>query len=130
MQRKMCMVALCEFSQLKGIEGLVTELMGIKSKAKNIGAWYQWAICFKVEIYEVQEAERTLDLDDLTNIKKCRQNIEAFSMDHPPTSKNKRLSLDDEEDFVPGSEIEDLIDIGNKNLIVNGWTLDSCRWWD
>ena len=84
----------------------------------------------KVEIYEVQEAKRALDLDDLTIIKKCIQNIDEFSMDHPPMNKYRRLSLDDEEDLVPGSGIEDLIDIESKNLIVNGRTLYSCRWWD
>ena len=98
------------------------EQMG-KSQANNMKAYQQWATFFNVGFYEVEEAKRALDLDDRTNIEKCVQHIDEFSMIHQPMHKYRRLSLDDEEDFVPfvpGSGIEDLIDIENKNLMING----------
>ena len=79
---------------------------------------------------ELQEAKRALDLDDFTNVKKNIANIQEFSIDHQPINKGRRMCLDDDDDYVPGSGIEDLIDIRNYNLIINGRTIDSCRWWD
>ena len=104
--------------------------MGEHSQAKKMKAYQQWATFFNVGFDEVEEAKRAFDLNDRTDIKKCVQNIDEFSMIHPPMHKYRRLSFDDEAVWVPGSGIEDLIDIENKNLMIKGWTLDSCRWWD
>ena len=104
--------------------------MGKRSQAQKLKAYQQWATFFNVGFDEVEEAKRAFDLNDRTNIKMCVQNIDEFSMIHPPMHKYRRLSLDDEADFVLGSGIQDFIDIESKNLMIHGWTLDSCRWWD
>ena len=104
--------------------------MGKRARAKTLKVYQQWATFFNVGFDDIFEAWSAYHCNDRTNIKKCVQNIDEFSMIHPPMHKYRRLSLDDEADFVPGSGIEDLIDIENNNLMINGWTLDSCRWWD
>ena len=104
--------------------------MGKRARAKTLKVYQQWATFFNVGFDDIFEAWSAYHCNDRTNIKKCVQNIDEFSMIHPPMHKYRRLSLDDEADFVPGSGIEDLIDIEDKNLMINGWTLDSCRWRD
>ena len=108
----------------------VVAQMGKRSQDQKLKAYQQWATLFNVGFDELEESKTAYHCNDCTNIKKCVQHIDKFSMIHPPMHKYSRLSLDDEADFVPGSGIEDLIDIESKNLMINGWTLDSCRWWD
>ena len=100
------------------------------SQARKLKAYQQWATFFNVGFDDIFEAWSAYHCNDRTNIKKCVQNIDEFSMTDLPMHKYRRLSLDDEADFVPGSGIEELIDIEDKNLTINGWTLDSCRWRD